>query len=118
MIVREVKDYCAGIVTARGETIAQSRGSIPTFVADLGTPCLMGSRMYGEEIHEDDIMITNWARVCGQHLNNVGMFKLRSSLRGKRGFLGAADPLGGHRRLENGHRQNGRSSRRASSSGT
>ena len=74
-IIREYKDYCVGLVTAKGETIAQGRGSIPTFVADLGSPVLDGIEMWGEEnIHEGDYIINNYAGVCGQHLNNVVMY--------------------------------------------
>ena len=73
-IIREYKDYCVGMVTARGETIAQSRGSIPTFVADLGTPVLDGIAMWGNDINEGDYLINNYAGVCGQHLNNVVMY--------------------------------------------
>jgi N-methylhydantoinase B len=73
-IIREVKDYCVGMVSATGETIAQSRGSIPTFVADLGSPVLDGLAIYGDDLHDGDIIITNYAGVCGQHLNNVVMY--------------------------------------------
>jgi N-methylhydantoinase B len=73
-IIREYKDYCVGLVSARGETIAQGRGSIPTFVADLGSPVLDGIAMWGEDISEDDYIINNHAGVCGQHLNNVVMY--------------------------------------------
>jgi N-methylhydantoinase B len=73
-IIRDAKDYCVGLVTAKGETVAQSRGSIPTFVADLGSPVLDAIAIHGNNIHEGDIIITNYAGVCGQHLNNVVMF--------------------------------------------
>ena len=73
-IIREYKDYCVGMVSARGETIAQSRGSIPTFVADLGTPVLDGVDMWAGDINEGDYLINNYAGVCGQHLNNVVMY--------------------------------------------
>ena len=73
-IIREYKDYCVGLVTYKGETIAQGRGSIPTFVADLGSPVLDGIAMWGEDINEGDFIINNYAGVCGQHLNNVVMY--------------------------------------------
>ena len=73
-IIREYKDYCVGLVTAKGETIAQGRGSIPTFVADLGSPVLDGIAMWGDDINEGDFLINNHAGVCGQHLNNVVMY--------------------------------------------
>ncbi len=73
-IIREYKDYCVGLVTSKGETIAQGRGSIPTFVADLGSPVLDGIAMWGEDINEGDFLINNFAGVCGQHLNNVVMY--------------------------------------------
>ena len=37
-IIYEVKDYCIGLLDRDGCTIAQSRGGIPTFMADLGEP--------------------------------------------------------------------------------
>jgi len=73
-IIREYKDYCVGLVTAKGETVAQGRGSIPTFVADLGSPVLDGIAMWGDDINEGDFLINNFAGVCGQHLNNVVMY--------------------------------------------
>jgi N-methylhydantoinase B len=73
-IIRDAKDYCVGLVTAKGETIAQSRGSIPTFVADLGSPVLDAISIHGDDIHQGDIIINNYAGICGQHLNNVVMF--------------------------------------------
>ena len=72
-IIREAKDYCVGMVTSKGETIAQSRGSIPTFVADLGSPTLDIMDILGDDIAEGDYIISNYAGVGGQHLNNVVM---------------------------------------------
>ena len=44
-IVYEVKDYCIGLLDKTGRTIAQSRGSVPTFMADLGE---LGCRRPGD----------------------------------------------------------------------
>lgn len=72
-IIREAKDYCVGMVTARGETMAQSRGSIPTFVADLGSPTLDMVDILGDDMHAGDYVISNYAGIGGQHLNNMVM---------------------------------------------
>lgn len=73
-IIYEVKDYCVGLVTADGSLIAQSRGSIPTFLADLRSPIRDGVEIYGSDFVDGDAVITNYAGVCGQHLNNVVLF--------------------------------------------
>jgi len=41
-IIYEVKDYCVGLLDVKCQTIAQSRGGIPTFMADLGEPVFDG----------------------------------------------------------------------------
>jgi N-methylhydantoinase B len=46
-IIYEVKDYCIGLLDREGRTIAQSRGGIPTFMADLGEPIRDGIAIYG-----------------------------------------------------------------------
>ncbi len=74
-IVYEVKDYCVGLLDAKCQTIAQSRGGIPTFMADLGEPVRDGVEIYGEDGFEPgDVLIQNYAAVCGQHLNNVVLY--------------------------------------------
>jgi N-methylhydantoinase B len=74
-IIYEVKDYCVGLVDREGRTIAQSRGGIPTFMADLGEPVRDGIAIYGLDGFEaGDVMLMNYAEVCGQHLNNVVVY--------------------------------------------
>ena len=71
-IIYEVKDYCIGLLDRDGQTIAQSRGGIPTFMADLGEPVRDGIGIYGPDGFEPgDVLLINYAAVCGQHLNNV-----------------------------------------------
>jgi N-methylhydantoinase B len=74
-IVYEVKDYCIGLLDKTGRTIAQSRGSVPTFMADLGDPVADGLEIYGPDgIHPGDVLIMNYSDVCGQHLNNIVIY--------------------------------------------
>jgi N-methylhydantoinase B len=74
-IIYEVKDYCIGLLDREGRTIAQSRGGIPTFMADLGEPVRDGIAIYGEDGFEPgDVLLMNYAAVCGQHLNNVVIY--------------------------------------------
>jgi len=74
-IIYEVKDYCVGLLDVKCQTIAQSRGGIPTFMADLGEPVRDGVEIYGEDGFEPgDVLIQNYAAVCGQHLNNVILY--------------------------------------------
>jgi N-methylhydantoinase B len=74
-IVYEVKDYCIGLLDETGRTIAQSRGSVPTFMADLGDSVADGLEIYGPDgIHPGDVLIMNYSDVCGQHLNNIVIY--------------------------------------------
>ena len=74
-IIYEVKDYCVGLLDAGCRTIAQSRGGITTFMADLGGPVADGLEIYGEDGFEpDDVVLINYAAICGQHLNNVVLY--------------------------------------------
>jgi N-methylhydantoinase B len=74
-IIYEVKDYCIGLLDKDGRTIAQSRGSVPTFVADLGDPVRDGIEIYGKDGFEPgDVLVTNFSDVCGQHLNNIVIY--------------------------------------------
>ena len=74
-IIYEVKDYCIGLLDHCGRTIAQSRGGIPTFMADLGEPVRDGIAIYGEEgFDPGDILMINFSDVCGQHLNNMVLY--------------------------------------------
>jgi N-methylhydantoinase B len=74
-IIYEVKDYCIGLLDREGRTIAQSRGGIPTFMADLGEPVRDGIEIYRDEgFDPGDVLITNYSGVCGQHLNNIVLY--------------------------------------------
>jgi N-methylhydantoinase B len=74
-IIYEVKDYCIGLLDREGRTIAQSRGGIPTFMADLGEPIRDGIAIYGiDGFDPGDAIIINYAGVCGQHLNNMVLY--------------------------------------------
>jgi N-methylhydantoinase B len=74
-IIYEVKDYCIGLLDRQGRTIAQSRGGIPTFMADLGEPVRDGIAIYGEDgLHPGDVLLMNYSGICGQHLNNVVIY--------------------------------------------
>jgi N-methylhydantoinase B len=74
-IIYEVKDYCVGLLDARCRTVAQSRGGITTFMADLGGPVADGLEIYGEDgFAPDDVVLINYAAICGQHLNNIVLY--------------------------------------------
>lgn len=74
-IIYEVKDYCIGLLDHEGRTIAQSRGSVPTFMADLGDSVKDGLAIYGANgIEPGDVLLMNFSDVCGQHLNNVVVY--------------------------------------------
>lgn len=75
-LIYEYKDFSVGILDAQGRVIAQGRGSLPIFVANaLGVAVRDGLEIYGlENIHADDVIITNHAGTMGQHLNNVVMY--------------------------------------------
>jgi N-methylhydantoinase B len=74
-IIYEVKDYCIGLLDHEGNTVAQSRGSVPTFMADLGDSVRDGLAIYGADgIQPGDVLLMNYSEVCGQHLNNVVVY--------------------------------------------
>lgn len=74
-IIYEVKDYCVGLLDVNCQTIAQSRGGIPTFMADLGDPVRDGLEIYGVDgFSPGDVIIQNYGAICGQHLNNVVLY--------------------------------------------
>src|SRR5258708_23546350 len=72
-LVQEYKDYSVGFVDAEGRLVAQSRGSLPIFVANaLGTAVREGLGLIGRDgMKAGDIIISNTAATLGQHLNNV-----------------------------------------------
>jgi N-methylhydantoinase B len=72
-LVQEYKDYSVGFVDPAGRLVAQSRGSLPIFVANaLGAAVREGLQVHGaDSLADGDIVISNTAAVLGQHLNNV-----------------------------------------------
>lgn len=75
-LVQEYKDYSVGFVDAGGRLVAQSRGSLPIFVANaLGTAVREGLGLIGQDgMKSGDIIISNTAATMGQHLNNVAAY--------------------------------------------
>lgn len=75
-LINEYKDYAVGFVDPLGRLVAQSRGSLPIFVANaLGTAIREGLSVLGaENINDGDVIITNTAAWLGQHLNNVAAY--------------------------------------------
>jgi N-methylhydantoinase B len=72
-LVQEYKDYSVGFVDKAGRLVAQSRGSLPIFVANaLGTAVRHGLSIFGEDdLRSGDVVISNDPGTLGQHLNNV-----------------------------------------------
>jgi len=74
-IIYEVKDYCIGLLDRECRTIAQSRGSVPTFMSDLGESVQDGIDIYGESgLEPGDVLLMNFSDICGQHLNNIVVY--------------------------------------------
>lgn len=73
VLVQEYKDYAVGFVDAGGRLVAQSRHSLPAFVANaLGLAVRAGLRDIGEdEMQVGDVMIVSEAAVLGKHINDV-----------------------------------------------
>ncbi len=74
--VYEYKDFAVGLVSARGELIAQCTGGMPVFVADsVGMAVRDGLATYGaDRLHDGDAVLCNHAAIQGQHLNNTVMY--------------------------------------------
>ncbi|CEJ10032.1 Acetophenone carboxylase delta subunit [bacterium YEK0313] len=72
-LVQEYKDYSVGLVDAEGALVAQSRGSLPIFVANaLGTGVREALAIHGADaLLHGDAVLTNSPATLGQHLNNV-----------------------------------------------
>lgn len=74
-LVYEIRDFCTALLDPEGNLISQGRMGIPVFLSDLGPPIRDGLEIYGPKGFEPgDVVITNYAGVCGQHLNNVVMY--------------------------------------------
>jgi N-methylhydantoinase B len=74
--IYEYKDYAVGIVDANGDLICQCTAGMPVFVADVMRAAVHdGLELYGpENLHQGDVVVTNYAGTIGQHLNNVTMY--------------------------------------------
>jgi N-methylhydantoinase B len=74
--IYEYKDYAVGIVDANGDLICQCTAGMPVFVADVMRAAVQdGLDLYGPgDLHDGDIVLTNYAGTIGQHLNNVTMY--------------------------------------------
>ncbi len=74
--IYEYKDYAVGIVDARGDLICQCTAGMPVFVADVMRAGVQdGLALYGpDQLHDGDVIVTNYAGTIGQHLNNVMMY--------------------------------------------
>jgi N-methylhydantoinase B len=74
-IVYEVKDLCAALLDVNCRIIAQARGGMPIFLADLGAPVRAGVEHFGlDGFRPGDVVLTNEPTATGQHLNNVVAF--------------------------------------------
>lgn len=75
MMIYEVRDFCCGLIDTQGRMIAQNRGGLPIFLADLGIVIRDGIEKYGlGGFSPNDVLLMNHAGVCGQHLNNVAVY--------------------------------------------
>lgn len=74
--IYEYKDYAVGVVDSNGDLICQCTAGMPVFVADVMRAAVQdGLQLYGpDQLHDGDIIVTNYAGTIGQHLNNVTMY--------------------------------------------
>ncbi len=75
-LIYEYKDFAVGLIDHDARLIAQGRGGIPLFCANLlGAAVADGLSLYAEEgFARGDVVICNYSGVLGQHLNNVVMY--------------------------------------------
>jgi N-methylhydantoinase B len=75
-LIYEFKDYAVGMVDAQGRSIALAQCGLPGFQVNLiGLAVQDALALYGEErIEPGDVLLTNYAAIQGQHLNNVVMY--------------------------------------------
>lgn len=74
-IVYEVKDLCAALLDTECRIVAQARGGLPIFLADLGAPVSAGVEKFGlDGFAPGDVVVINAPYATGQHLNNVVAF--------------------------------------------
>jgi N-methylhydantoinase B len=71
-LVYEYKDFCAGVLTSDFRLLGQSQSNLPIFLADLGEPVRDAVAIIGAgELAPGDVLLTNYGKVSGQHLNNM-----------------------------------------------
>jgi N-methylhydantoinase B len=71
-LIYEYKDFSLGLLTRDFKLLAQSEGSIPLFVADLGVQVSDAVEVIGmNNLDEGDVFVSNYGPANGQHLNNV-----------------------------------------------
>jgi len=74
-IVYEVKDLCAALLDTEARIVAQARGGLPIFLADMGAPVQAGIDQFGlDGFAPGDVVLVNAPNATGQHLNNVVAF--------------------------------------------
>lgn len=75
-LIYEFKDYAVGLVDHQGRSLALAQGGLPGFQVNLiGLAVKDALELYGEEnIEPGDVLLTNYAAIQGQHLNNVVMY--------------------------------------------
>jgi len=75
MMIYEVRDFCCGLIDGEARMIAQNKGGLPIFLADLGIAVKDGIERYGlDGFSPGDVIIMNHGQVCGQHLNNIVIY--------------------------------------------
>jgi len=71
-LIYEYKDYTVGILDAEFGLMNQSRMSLPVFLSDIGEPVRDAVEIIGvDNLKQGDVLLTNYAAVQGQHINNV-----------------------------------------------
>ncbi len=69
MIIYEALDFTVGLFTAEGETVSIGIG-LPSFIRGMSNTVKAKLAAFGEDLHPDDILVTNDAYITGSHLNH------------------------------------------------
>ncbi|MGO9405248.1 MAG: hydantoinase B/oxoprolinase family protein [Terriglobales bacterium] len=73
-VIYEVLDYACGLTDARGRLIAQAAG-VPGFLGTLDLAVKQTLAKYKNDIHPNDVFITNDPYGNGTHLNDVTLIR-------------------------------------------
>lgn len=74
-IAAEVKDFSLCLLDAAGDVIMQTPHAAPGFVADLKVTIETGLEIFGADgFEQGDVVMSNEAKIAGQHLNNVAIY--------------------------------------------